>query len=158
MNLRRSRDSVYLEVARSIALRGTCVRRQVGCVLVDKDGFILSTGYNGVAAGREHCSQGFPCPGANAPSGERLDACQAIHAEQNAILRLPDPRKVHTVYCTVSPCISCIKLLLGTSARRIVFGDVYPHPDARIWWTEAGREWVHLAMPSPSYSGIAPGS
>jgi dCMP deaminase len=142
--MRPSRDLVYLRMAHNIATRGTCARRQVGCILVDEDGFVLSMGYNGVAAGRPHCSEGNPCPGAFAPSGELLDACQALHAEQNAILRLPDPRKVHTAYCTVSPCISCVKLLLGTAARRIVFSDLYPHTASREWWEAAGRDWVHL--------------
>lgn len=150
MRLRRSRDSIYLEMAHTLAKRGTCVRRQVGCILVDADGFVLSMGYNGVAAGRPHCSQGHPCPGAHARSGERLDACQALHAEQNAILRLPDPRKVDTAYVTVSPCISCVKLLLGTSCKRVVFSEEYPHTEARTWWEESGRDWVFLPGPSSS--------
>jgi dCMP deaminase len=166
--MRPSRDQVNLEVARLIAKRSTCFRRQVGCVLTDEEGFILSTGYNGVAAGRPHCNElqlvpipedarAFPdrktipeftmpfrCEGANAPSGQNLDACQALHAEQNAILRLSDHRRVHTAYVTASPCISCVKLLLGTRCQRIVFGEEYPHATARTWWEEAGREWIHL--------------
>lgn len=141
---RPSRDWTYLEIAKVVSLRGTCVRRQVGCVLTDEDGFILSTGYNGVASGRIHCAGGEPCKGVGAPSGQNLDQCQSIHAEQNAILRLSDHRKVHTVYCTASPCISCIKLLLGTSAKRVVFLEAYPHSDARTWWEGAGRSWEHF--------------
>lgn len=140
---RPSRDEIYLTIAKTMALRGTCARRQVGCVLVDGDGFILATGYNGVAAGRPHCTEGFPCPGSDAPSGERLDACQALHAEQNAILRLPDPRRVHSAYCTASPCISCVKLLLGTSCRRIVFAEEYPHSESKAWWISDARDWIH---------------
>jgi len=144
MMLRISRDMMYLRMAEILALRGTCFRRQVGCILVDVDGFILSTGYNGVAAGRPHCNQGHECKGAHAPSGQNLDECQAIHAEQNAVLRLPDPRRVYTAYCTVSPCISCVKLLLGTSCERVVFRENYPHAQVATWWREAGREWTHL--------------
>lgn len=140
---RPSRHKVYLDMAYILSKRGTCARRQVGCILADQDGFILSMGYNGPAAGRPHCSEGFPCPGAKAPSGENLDACQALHAEQNAILRLPDPRKVEIAYVTVSPCISCVKLLLGTSCQEIIFSKLYPHKDAETWWTDAGRRWTH---------------
>lgn len=147
--LRPTRDSIYLEMAFVLAKRGTCARRQVGCILVDADGFRLSDGYNGVAIGRPHCSEGFPCPGVGARSGERLDSCQALHAEQNAILRLPDPRKVYTAYVTVSPCISCVKLLLGTNCERIVFGELYPHNDAKTWWEDAGRQWIHLGPKEP---------
>jgi dCMP deaminase len=143
IRLRLAKDEAYLQIAAVMAQRGTCIRRQVGCVLVDKEGFILATGYNGVAAGRRHCITN-PCPGAEASSGERLDECEAIHAEQNAILRLSDPRKVYSAYCTTSPCISCVKLLLGTSCQRIVFKELYAHPQSEIWWKEAGREWWQL--------------
>jgi dCMP deaminase len=166
--MRPSRDEVYLNVAADIAKRSTCFRRSVGCVLTDQEGVILSTGYNGVAAGRPHCNEegeivhyqhptkplgvimnsvpSYPqrCEGSDAPSGQNLDACQAIHAEQNAIIRLPDYRRVYTCYCTASPCISCVKLLLGTYCLEIVFREEYPHPTAKEWWLASGREWKHL--------------
>lgn len=141
---RPSRDQVYLQIAETIAQRGTCPRRQVGCLLVDSRGRILSTGYNGVAAGRPHCCEGSPCEGANAVSGQGLDKCEAIHAEQNAILLLSDPWSVDTAYVTVSPCIPCMKLLLGTSCQRIVCRELYPHTKALAWWEEAGRKIILL--------------
>lgn len=137
--MRPSRDETYLQMAELIAKRGTCLRRQVGCVLVDLRGRVLSMGYNGVAAGRSHCNEGCPCPGARHPSGQGLDDCEAIHAEQNAIVLLHDPWAVHTAYVTVSPCLSCIKLLLGTSCQRIICREFYPHAKALQWWHEAGR-------------------
>lgn len=146
MILRPSRDEIYLDMAHLIARRGTCPRRQVGCVLVDSKGRVLSTGYNGVASKRPHCSEGFPCPGANYASGQGLDACEAIHAEQNAILLLADPWAVDSVYLTVSPCLSCVKLLLGTSARRMLVGELYPHHEALDWWTRDGRK-IFLRTP-----------
>lgn len=136
--MRPERDEIYLRCAELFAERATCVRRKVGCVIVDEDGRILATGYNGVAAGRPHCNEGFPCEGAGCASGEGLDQCEAIHAEQNAILFLGDPRKAHTIYVTVSPCLSCMKLLLGTAARRIVTRELYPHEAAMDWWARAG--------------------
>ena len=141
---RPTRDQMYLAMAELVATRGTCSRRQVGCVLVDKRGRVLATGYNGPASGRPHCSEGHPCPGAGFRSGEGLDKCEAIHAEQNAVLLLHDPWAVDTVYCTASPCLSCVKLLLGTSAKRIVCREIYPHPDALEWWKRAGRELIQL--------------
>lgn len=137
--MRVSRDQLYVNIVKSFATRGTCARRQVGCVLVDKRGRILSTGYNGVAAGRPHCNEGCPCKGAHLPSGTGLDLCEAIHAEQNAILFLADPFSVDTCYVSCTPCISCMKLLLGTSCRRIVAIEEYPHSDSIAWWRESGR-------------------
>lgn len=150
-----------MEVARVTAQRATCLRRAVGCVLLDVDGFILSTGYNGVAAGQPHCNKNarpvvgrpptekdlarsFPhsCPGAFAASGTSLDSCHAIHAEQNALLRCPDVRRIHSCYVTASPCMTCVKLLMNTSCQMIVFGEVYPHNEAQLLWESMGRLWV----------------
>lgn len=160
--MRASRDQVWIDVAAAIARRSTCYRRAVGCVLTDINGKFLSSGYNGVASGRPHCNEevegGYSkewevrtvkgyvhaCPGATAASGTNLEQCEAIHAEQNAIIELPDSRRLHTAYCTASPCISCIKLFLGTACRRIVFLQEYPHPTAKEWWLAAGREWIHI--------------
>lgn len=141
--MRPTKEELYIRMAYLVAERSTCARRRVGCVLVDEQGIILATGYNGVAAGRPHCNEGHECKGATMPSGKGLDQCQALHAEQNAIIHLREPQNVHTAYVTDSPCISCIKLLLGTSCRRLVFSRRYPHPEAQDWWEKAGREWVH---------------
>jgi len=161
---RISRDSWGLEIARVVSQRGTCIRRAVGCVLVNTKGHILSTGYNGVASSRPHCNQAFldgksfptwtdirqvyknACPGEHGKSGVNLDACQAIHAEQNALLQCRNVDEIFACYVTVSPCITCIKLLLNTSCNRIVFSEEYPHGQAKILWEEAGREWIKHAM------------
>lgn len=167
--IRISRDEWGLRTAEVQALRATCLRRSVGCVLTDRDGFILSTGYNGRAAGLPHCNEPvfreptpaipglsmfhttlpksaeyFPhaCLGATSPSGTNLDACEALHAEQNSLLRCREVRDIHTCYVTVSPCITCVKLLLNTSCQRIVFRAPYTHdePARKLW----GRDWKLL--------------
>lgn len=137
--MRPSSDQMYMGMVSLVAQRATCPRRQVGCILVDKRGRILATGYNGVASGRPHCSEGHPCPGAGCKSGEGLDLCEAIHAEQNAILLLQDPWAVETCYVSTTPCTSCLKLLLGTSCQRIVAGVMYSSSGALSWWTDSGR-------------------
>lgn len=136
---RISVDQLYMEIAFKVAQRSTCARRAVGCVLVDAHDRILSFGYNGVASGMEHCNEGFHCPGVGAASGTHLDDCHAIHAEQNAILQLSDPYAVKTAYVTVSPCTPCMKLLLGTSCRRIVAGGLYADSSSVALWKHQGR-------------------
>lgn len=134
---RPSWDQHFISIAKEVASMGTCARRQVGCVLVDSNKIILSTGFNGVPKKFEHCrdNPGHECPGALSPSGTNLDACRAIHGEQNALLHCPDISRVHTVYCTSSPCTSCVKLILGTNATRIVFIEKYPHNESEGLWT-----------------------
>ena len=165
---RPTRDGWGLQLAQVTASRSTCLRRSVGCVLVDKRGHILATGYNGVAAGQKHCNEDlllapppfegtwaegtnikythYPhaCPGAQSLSGTNLDGCQAIHAEQNALLQCGKVWEIDTCYTTTAPCMTCVKLLLNTSCQRIVFKEDYPHSEARVLWENAGRIWLQL--------------
>ena len=154
---RPSLDEYFMSVARVVATRSTCIRRAVGCVLVDGRHHVIATGYNGVPTGWAHCNQydefhetGYPhaCPGAFKPSGSSLGECHAIHAEQNALLQCGDVYSINTAYCTTSPCVHCVKLLLNTACRRIVYDDEYTHTDARELWERDGREWVHLPTSS----------
>jgi dCMP deaminase len=163
--MRPSKDEVWLNICKELARQTTCVRKGVGCVLLDANGYVLSTGYNGVASGLPHCNHSikdlyarldengnvklsgltypYACEGAKYDNGEGLGKCQAIHAEQNALLQCPDIMKIHTCYTTSSPCNEqCIKLLLNTSCQRIVFLEEYSKSGKEAWLA-AGREWVH---------------
>lgn len=166
--MRPNKDVWFIEIAVVVAKRATCLRRSVGCVLVNRHGHTLATGYNGVARGLPHCNEAVvgektwrspftgeippdvvhphACSGASSPSGTNLDACQAIHAEQNALLQCRDVEEIQTCYVTTSPCVTCVKLLMNTPCRRIVFLEPYAHDQEarRLWEQVAGREWVHL--------------
>lgn len=140
--MRPTFHDTMLDVAWVLSKRSTCARKMVGCVLVDENGRVLSTGYNGVPPGVQHCDD-FPCPGADAKPGQGLDLCEAVHAEANALLYCPDVRRIHRVYCTHSPCLACVKLLLSSSAREVIFDVAYAHDDmARERWEREGRIWT----------------
>jgi dCMP deaminase len=85
------------------------------------------------------------CSGAASPSGTNLDACEAIHAEQNALLQCHDVFDIHTCYVTASPCVTCTKLLLNTGCQRIVFVEEYPQPEAGRLWKKSHRQWLHVS-------------
>ena len=163
--MRPPKDQWFLDIARLVAQRSTCIRRSVGCVLVNSLGHIIATGYNGVAAGLPHCNEeallgddlrnpfeliasySNRCRGAESAPGTNLDACEAIHAEQNALLQCHDVQGIDTCYTTTSPCISCVKRLMNTSCQRIVFTDGYPQPGARLLWQKKFPQpdrWVQL--------------
>lgn len=164
MDCRPTKDQTWLAVAAVIARRGTCLRRQVGCVLVDRLGQVLATGYNGRAHGLPHCNDEdvrpmnsvgvievkYPhaCAGAQSPSGTNLEGCEAIHAEQNALLQCRDVQQIETCYVTASPCVTCVKLLLNTGCVRIVFAERYAHDEeARKLWIKRDvrlDSWVYL--------------
>jgi dCMP deaminase len=140
--MRATRDETYMKIAEAMAGRTTCCRRAVGGVAVDKDGIVLATAYNGVPRGFNHCNEGFPCSGADSPSGTNLDGCEALHCETNLMLHIPDVKKVDTIYLTTSPCFNCTKTLLGTSAEKIIFRDEYPGSEkCQALWTRMGRIW-----------------
>lgn len=165
MSERPTRDRWALDLAFVTARRGTCLRRAVGCVLLDAAGRVLATGYNGVARGQPHCNaaelierpHGRPtrvyphaCAAAGAASGTQLDGCEAVHAEQNALIQCRDVDAIETCAVTASPCLTCVKMLLNTSCRRIVFAERYPHAEAERLWTRPGgpgaaREWLELS-------------
>ena len=138
---RPSWDAYYLAMAMLAATRSTCARRSVGSVFVSEDNRQLSTGYNGTAPGAPHCLE-QPCAGAGCASGTGLELCESSHSEISGIAFLPDPRQVHTVYCTTAPCNNCITALLLTGAKRLVFIDDYPgSEESRRRWERAGRSW-----------------
>jgi deoxycytidylate deaminase len=94
------------------------------------------------------------CSGASYESGEGLDSCIAVHAETNALIQCSDYRLIRYAFCTVSPCIHCIKALLNTPCEIIVFGEEYPHSRAKeLWeastWTGSitkKRLWIKLDL------------
>ena len=145
-NYRICTDWYFLKMAFLVSERATCARRKVGCVIVNSKNHVVATGYNGVASGQEHCIDN-PCGGAKFKSGEGLDVCQAIHAEQNALLQCRDVYDIETIYCTVSPCIHCVKLLLNTSVKNIIFGEKYIDCEVLgdYWWkNKKDGSWSYI--------------
>lgn len=133
-------------MAQVVALRATCARRSVGCVLVNGRNHVLATGYNGPAAGESHCISN-PCAGVDLPSGTGLDACVAIHAEQNALLQCREVWDIRAAYITTSPCIHCVKLFKNTGCRRIVFSEKYSEPH----YSSARKEWLGVSEENMSH-------
>lgn len=154
ITMRPTKDQYFLIMAQLVSSRATCLRRAVGCVLVNERGHVLSTGYNGRAMGQQHCNDRlvgnetypYACKGSASASGTNLDGCEAVHAEQNALLQCRDPWAIDTCYVTVAPCLTCTKLLMNTSCGRIVFVEEYPQKDAAVLWTSGAnqRKWLQM--------------
>lgn len=144
MERKELKDRAFLMIARTLSTLGTCSRRKVGCVMVDSRHRIIASGYNGVAPNVPHCTE-IPCPGSVYPSGQGLEFCEAIHAEQNAIIQLKDMDSVAVVYCTTAPCMHCVKMIARTSCKRIVFSETYPQAEAaKTYWEAHGGSWEHF--------------
>ena len=107
------------------AKRSTCLRRQVGAVLV-KDNQILSTGYNGSPKGISHCDQvGCLRQKNSVPSGQMHELCRGVHAEQNAIIQAGlngSSTRDATIYCTHQPCSICARLIINAEIKEMQYG------------------------------------
>ncbi|MDD5059812.1 MAG: cytidine/deoxycytidylate deaminase family protein [Candidatus Omnitrophica bacterium] len=129
MHKRPSWDQYFLEMAELVSKRSTCLRRNVGAVLV-REKRILATGYNGAPSGLEHCFEvGCMREKLKVPSGQRHELCRALHAEQNALIQSSlhgISVKGATLYSTTQPCVICAKMLINAGIKEIVMTDGYP--------------------------------
>lgn len=140
-------DQYFMSIAELVAQRATCLRRQVGAVLV-RDKRIITTGYNGVPAGIRHCLDiGCLRETQNIPSGERHELCRGLHAEQNAIIQAAVygvSLDGATLYCTNQPCAICSKMLINVRVKKILYRSGYADELAIDMLSEAGIPLTQL--------------
>lgn len=145
---RPSWNEYFMDITRLVARRSTCMRRQVGAVMV-KEKNILATGYNGTPSGIMHCDvTGCLREQLNVPSGERHELCRGLHAEQNAIIQAARHGvniSGSTLYCTNSPCIICTKMLINAGIRKVVYLEGYSDNLSVEMLGEAGIETLSFA-------------
>lgn len=136
---RPSWDAYFLQIARDIASRATCKRRQVGAVVV-LDRRILTTGYNGAPHGLPHCTD----VGCKMQDGHCI---RTLHAEQNAIVQGAlngVSLRGATLYVTCQPCNNCAKMIINAGIVKVVFAGDYPDPFAMELFHDAGTELLRL--------------
>lgn len=110
-----------MDLAINVATRGTCDRAYVGCVLVNKENRIVSTGYNGSISGMPHCDE----IGHTMRDGHCI---ATIHAEMNALLYCAKegiPTKGCICYVTHFPCLNCTKSLIQAGISKIYYHEGY---------------------------------
>ncbi len=136
-------DEYFLKIASVVAERSTCRRHHVGAVAV-RDKQILTTGYNGAAAGLKDCLElGCLRDERDIPSGERHEICRGIHAEQNVIIQAAlhgTNLEGSTIYCTHTPCVLCAKMLVNARVKRLVSFGEYNDNSFIDLFKEAGIE------------------
>lgn len=116
---RPSKDTYYLNIAREVSKRSTCLRRHYGCVIV-KDDIIIATGYNGSPRGDENCCDRGTCKRADAERYTMYENCDSVHAEQNALIAASRDRLIgSTVY------LACEEYKLDRNKSAIWAEDIY---------------------------------
>ncbi len=139
--MRVSWDEYFMQIVEVVKTRSTCLRRQVGAVIV-KDNRIITTGYNGAPSHLKHCTELGGCERQKMgiPSGERHELCRALHAEQNAIIqaaKLGNTTEGATIYVNVQPCVICAKMIINAGIVRVVYKGEYPDEMAKAMLEEA---------------------
>lgn len=126
---RISWDNYFKKITEDVTVRSNCRTRQCGAILI-KNKMIISTGYNGTPRNVKNCFEGGcpRCNDKNVKSGEKLDECICVHAEENAILQAA----VHgmssygaVLYTTYTPCIFCTKSIINSGIIEVVYFDEY---------------------------------
>ena len=125
-------DEYFMQIAQVVATRSNCSRRHVGAVFV-RNRHILSTGYNGTPHGVPNCFEGGCTRCAHTTkSGDHLEECLCVHAEQNAICQAAlhgHAIEGATAYVTISPCLTCAKLLINAGVKEVVYAGDYAFVD-----------------------------
>lgn len=135
---RPSKDESFMEIAESVSMRATCLRRRYGAVIVSRDGRIVSTGYNGAPRHRANCCDLGSClrDELHVKPGTHYELCRSVHAEANAIIN-GNPLDIigGTLYLAgtdastnqpskyISPCAMCQRLILNAQIARVVMRD-----------------------------------
>ncbi|KKP38761.1 MAG: deoxycytidylate deaminase, dCMP deaminase [Candidatus Peregrinibacteria bacterium GW2011_GWF2_33_10] len=137
---RPSKDQYYLDLAKSVCSRGTCLKVEIGAVII-RDDQVVATGYVGAPRGTKSSIEHGFClrKKLGIPSGHRYEMCRSVHAEQNAIInaaragvsllggdmyiygRIKDENgKVTEQMIDAFPCFICKKMLLNCGLDRVI--------------------------------------
>ena len=132
MENRTSKENYYLDIAQTVAERGTCLRKKYGAIIVKND-VIIATGYNGASRGNPNCSDlGYCYREANdIPHGEQYEKCKAVHAEMNAIISASRDQMIGATLFLAGwengkriaepkPCDMCERVITNAGIRRVI--------------------------------------
>lgn len=123
-HIRPTWDEYFMEISRAVGTRATCDRGRSGCVIA-RDKQILVTGYVGSPKGLPHCDEvGHQMKTTTHEDGHQTQHCvRTTHAEQNAIAqaaKLGISIDGSILYCKMTPCAVCAKMIVNTGITRIV--------------------------------------
>jgi len=158
-HIRPSWDEYFMNIARTVGERATCDRGRTGCVIV-KDKHIVSTGYVGAPSGCISCDDG----GHEMDTSLHEDGTQSRHCirtthnEQNAICqaaRFGVSTDGATLYCMMTPCYTCAKLIINAGIKRVVADkDYHAGSRSKEIFKDAGIKYELLNDTVVTYSDM----
>ena len=144
--VRPSWDEYFINILEVVGTRSSCDRGRSGCVIT-KDNHILATGYIGSPAGTVHCEEiGHEMNTVRHADGRETQHCiRTAHAEQNAIVsaaRFGVALEGGTLYCHMTPCYACAKMIINAGIKRVVSNMDYNAGErSKEIFKEAGIEY-----------------
>lgn len=132
--MRISKTEYYLNIAKAVSMRSTCLRRQYGAVIV-KDDEIIATGYNGSPRGSTNCCDVGYCEREtrNIEHGQRYELCKSVHAEQNAIISADRAKMIGSILylygregdkeIKAEPCAICDQMIQNAGISAVVMSE-----------------------------------
>lgn len=135
-NNRLSKHDYYLNIAKEVAQRGTCLRRRYGAVII-KDDQIISTGYVGAPRSAPNCIDIGVChrQKLNVPKGQRYELCRSVHAEMNAIINAAragvsvlgsrlylygEDLENNLQIVEAGPCVMCRRAIINAGIKEVI--------------------------------------
>lgn len=156
---RPSWDEYFMNIVRAVGTRATCDRGRTGCVLV-KNKHIISTGYVGAPAGCASCDDvGHEINTVTQEDGTQSKHCiRTTHNEQNAIAqaaRFGVSTDGATIYCMMTPCYTCAKLIINAGIKRVVAEkDYHAGTRSKAVFKEAGVQYELLNAEMVTYKDM----
>ena len=135
--MRREKNNYYLDIAEAAASRGTCLRRNYGCIIVKNDE-IISTGYSGAPRGRKNCTDLNYCyrESLQIPRGQMYEKCRSVHSEMNAIISAPRKDMIGaslymvgknyadgSIVENANSCSICKRLIINAGIEKVYIRD-----------------------------------
>jgi dCMP deaminase len=133
--MRLTKQQYYLNIAKAVSMRSTCLRANAGAIMV-KDDKIISTGYSGASKGEPNCCDIGICERErlNIQPGERYELCRSIHAEANALINCDQDKKDSTMYLYFEridgkkekhngPCMMCARMIKNAQIKEVIFEE-----------------------------------
>ncbi len=157
--VRPSWDEYFMKIADMIGSRGSCDRGRAGCVIT-RDRRIIATGYVGSPVGLPHCDEaGHEMHTVTNDDGTTSRHCiRTTHAEQNAICeaaRIGISIDNGTLYCKMTPCYACAKMIINAGIKRIVCArDYHAGERSKEIFAQAGIEFVLLSEEMTTYKDM----
>jgi dCMP deaminase len=150
---RPTKSQYYVDIARAVAMRSTCLRRRFGAVIVKNDQ-IISTGYNGAPRQTSNCIDLGYCfrQKKNIPAGQNYELCRAVHAEMNAVIHASRLDMVGAelylvgievesgeLVAEIAPCLMCRRVIINAGISRVILPEeheVFRYIDVDDWTIE----------------------